>query len=287
MAFFFLLCSHQRESLFIRGRFRNSANLSSTMPPLCALEFLIQWEAYRGTCFQRPLWESVRKERRGTEWGNLLTRTKQAPEGPVTSNYWDENKVARQHVLTWFYSTRYQSNDRKAIILGIPFKPSPLCSCLKCPPLSQHGFLCTVDPHDVSTLALSAHTSPHPPIIWLLHKQSHHKGAVTAAVLQTSVLLSLSSAYFFFFFWGGWGGGFSSCFAPMHIPPYSVPSRPHLCLLQPLFPPTLHIPRLSGWKVQWGCRIPEGQRGLCLIPSRAPYVCKSQLTDRPVGSLRG
>lgn len=88
-----------------------------------------------------------------------------------------------------------------------------------------------------------------------------------------------------FFFLGGWG--FFSYFAPMHIPPLSVPSRPHLCLLQPLFPPTLHIPGVSGWKVQWGCRIPEGQRGLCLIPTRALYVCKSRPTDRPVGSFGG
>lgn len=83
------------------------------------------------------------------------------------------------------------------------------------------------------------------------------------------------------------------------LPLYSPPHHPSLCLLQP--PPCLPTSpsphsSLSGWKVQWGCGIPEGQWGggvEGLPQTRAQFVCKQGSSYRPVisvnrlGSARG
>lgn len=200
----------------------------------------------------------------------MLTRTKQAPEGPVTSNYWDENKAVRQHVNMWSRHGQYEK--------WILFQPSPLCSCYKwqSSPVQPRAYpppppppSCAQWTHMICQHSLCLRI----PVPTLTLSDYYTYSLITRGQLLLLRFKHLFYSVFpqLFFF----GGGFFSYFAPMHIPPLFVPSRPHLCLLQPLFPPTLHIPGVSGWKVQWGSRIPEGQRGLCLIPTRALYVCKS------------
>lgn len=68
----FCTTAGERGPFHLVGEFWSSSNLSSTMPPLYAAEFLIQWEAYWGTCFHQhsgPLRKSAEREKKKKKQG--------------------------------------------------------------------------------------------------------------------------------------------------------------------------------------------------------------------------
>lgn len=109
---------------------------------------------------------------------------------------------------------------------------------------------------------------------WLCHRipvpaltlSNYHTNSLTRRLMRDIyyyciskfVVLSLSSSLYFF----------PPCPSPLFIP-----TPPISASYSPLFPSLSPHSLVSGWKVQWGCGIPEGQ-GVCLLPEHS--MCADQ-----------
>lgn len=113
------------------------------------------------------------------------------------------------------------------------------------PPLMCHRWLCRYIP--VPVLTLSNH-----------HKQFDEKSIITRAIcchcIPKCVALSLSSSFLLLSLFGS-----------------PVPPLPISASRSPLLPSLSPHSLVSGWKVQWGCGIPEGQ-GVCLSPEHSMWA---------------
>lgn len=116
----------------------------------------------------------------------------------------------------------------------------------------------------MSSLALSSHSCRCSHIIGWPHKHSDERtgginmGAIYYRCIEEFVLLRLYSS--------------SDFSPPLLSPPFGFP------------PPTCPSPHssLSGWKVQWGCGIPEGQWGGEGGGGLPRFVCKQGSSYQPV-----
>lgn len=126
----------------------------------------------------------------------------------------------------------------------------------------SNGLFCIADPHDVPSFPLLLHSCP------CFHITNYHTSSlITRAIYYWRISKMRRTRSFLFFF------SFVSPF-PFISPPISASYSPRF--------PSLSLHSLvSGWKVQWGCGIPEGQGG-GLPLTRAQYVCKAGASYRPI-----
>lgn len=148
----------------------------------------------------------------------------------------------------------------ESTFLALVLMPSlPSMSILTC---LRRRTLGHEDPRDVSSLALQLHSSGRSHIIQWPDKHSdggRRRGAgLAAAAIYYDCAQELCYTQAF---------GLSPQSNTPHVPLSILRlthQLSHLCLMRPPppppFPPSSHS-SVSGWKVQWGCGIPEGQWG--------------------------